>query len=86
MRGTASANYILIVTFVGLALGPFSIGRISTNLELAGMAAGEALRTGALWGLCGYILAIAFLLLALRTVEADERSRLARAQALGEVA
>lgn len=86
MRGTASATYILVVTFVGLALGPFTMGRISTSLEMAGTPAGEALRTGVLWGLGGYAFAVAFLLLAMRTVASDEDTRVARGLALGEVA
>lgn len=84
MRATASAFYILSVTFIGLALGPFTMGRVSTSLELGGMASGEALKTAVMWGLCGYILAVTFLLLAARNIEADENSRVERARALGE--
>ena len=84
MRGTASATYILVVTFIGLALGPFTIGRISTSLELGGMASGEALRSGILWGLGGYAVAVTFLLLSMRYIKADETSRLERARAFGE--
>jgi MFS family permease len=84
MRATASAYYILAVTFIGLALGPFTIGQISTSLEQAGRASGEALRSGVLYGVGGYVLAIVFLLIAMRTVEADESGRLDRARAAGE--
>jgi MFS family permease len=38
MRGTASAAYLLVVTFIGLALGPYVVGRLSValgNLRLA---------------------------------------------------
>lgn len=86
MRGTVSAIYLLVVTFVGLALGPFTIGQISTRLELGGMAAADALRSAVLWGLGGYAFAVACLLLAARTLERDENGRLARARALGEPA
>jgi MFS family permease len=84
MRGIASATYILVVTFIGLALGPFTIGRISTSLEQGGTTSGEALRTGILVGLGGYVVAVTFLLLSMRYLKADESSRLERARALGE--
>ena len=32
MRATASAAYLLVVTFIGLALGPYTIGRLSVAL------------------------------------------------------
>ncbi len=36
MRGTASAFYILMITFIGLALGPYSIGKLSDALAQGG--------------------------------------------------
>lgn len=86
MRGTVSATYILLATFVGLALGPFTMGQISTRLELGGLPGAEALRSAVLWGLGGYAFAVAFLLVAARTLVRDEDTRLARAAALGEPA
>ena len=32
LRGTASAAYLLVITFIGLALGPYTIGRLSVAL------------------------------------------------------
>ena len=29
LRATAAAAYLLVVTFVGLALGPYTVGRLS---------------------------------------------------------
>lgn len=43
LRGTASAAYLLVLTFVGLALGPYTIGRLSVAL-------GD-LRAAMLWAL-----------------------------------
>jgi multisubunit Na+/H+ antiporter MnhG subunit len=43
LRGTASAAYLLVVTFIGLALGPYTIGRLSVAL-------GD-LRAAMLWAL-----------------------------------
>ena len=76
MRAIASASYILVITFVGLALGPYTVGRISVatdDLPLAMMLAFIA--NG---------VALAFLLLATRSLSADEDSRLERARAAGE--
>ncbi len=85
MRGTASAFYILTVTFVGLALGPFLMGWISGILEAGGADSGHALRTGILFGLGAYVIAMMFFWLAGRTVAADEDSRVERGRAAGEV-
>jgi MFS family permease len=84
MRATASAYYILMNTFVGLALGPYLMGQISDVNIAAGVAPGEALREAVTWGLLMFFVSIAFLLLALRYLGADEASRVERARALGE--
>jgi MFS family permease len=76
MRGTASAAYLLVVTFIGLALGPYVVGRLSV--------ATGSLRTALLLGLTADLGAAALLLLAARHVARDEASRLARAHAAGE--
>jgi hypothetical protein len=84
MRATASAYYILAVTFIGLALGPYAIGQISDRLVKGGHSSGDALGTAMQWGLLPYLLAFLFLWLASRHVEKEENSRLERARALGE--
>jgi MFS family permease len=84
MRATASAYYVLMNTFVGLALGPYLIGQISDLYFAAGVASGEALQTAMTWGLVMFGVAGAFLVAATRHLGADETSRLQRAQALGE--
>src|SRR5262245_10995404 len=76
MRGVASAAYLLIVTLCGLALGPYALGRLSVAL-------GD-LRQALCWGVAGYALALACGAMALRTLAADERTKLARAAAAGE--
>lgn len=85
MRATASAFYILTVTFVGLALGPFLMGWISGNLEAGGTDSGRALQLAILIGLGAYAVAAIFFWLASRTVTVDEESRVERARAVGEV-
>ena len=84
MRATASAYYVLMNTFVGLALGPYLMGQFSD----LGIAAGEdpaiALQQGMTWGLVMFAVSAVFLLAARRYLAADEETRVARARALGE--
>ena len=84
MRAMASAFYLLMVTFIGLALGPFTIGQLSDRFLAAGMSSAEALRLAMLWGLSSLGVAFVLLVLALRYLDSDERSRLDRARAAGE--
>lgn len=64
MRATASAAYLLSVTFVGLAMGPYVIGRLSSGL-------GD-LRRAILWGLVANAIAAGCLLRAMRDLPRDE--------------
>ena len=85
MRGTASAFYILTMTFVGLALGPFLMGWMSGTFEAGGADSGRSLQLAMLIGLGAYLIGTVFFWLAGRTVAKDEESRIERAQAAGEV-
>lgn len=76
MRASASAAYLLVVTFIGLALGPYAIGRLS-------VAVGD-LRTAMALGLLANLVAAVFLWRAMRSLERDQSSMVARARALGE--
>ena len=76
MRAIASAAYLLMVTFVGLALGPYAIGRLSGALG--------SLRTAMLYGLSVNALAFVFGALAARHLTHDESSKLTRARIAGE--
>jgi MFS family permease len=76
MRATASAAYLLVVTFVGLAMGPYTIGRLSVALS--------DLRSGILWSLLANVAAALFLLLAMRHLERDQALVIERARAAGE--
>lgn len=76
MRGTATAVYFIGTTLIGLALGPYLAGRIST---LTG-----SLSTGILSLLVTVPLALAASIAAYRLVPEAERTREARARAAGE--
>ncbi len=81
MRATASAFYILMITFVGLALGPFVIGQISDFYIVDGLADGAALRRAMAWGLLMMGLSIALILAAMRYLPGEEAARDERADA-----
>ncbi|MEM7079241.1 MAG: MFS transporter [Pseudomonadota bacterium] len=84
MRATASAYYVLMNTFIGLALGPYLMGQMSDLNSAAGMHSAEALRTAMTWGLVMFGVSAAVLWVATRFLGDDEASRVARARALGE--
>jgi formate hydrogenlyase subunit 3/multisubunit Na+/H+ antiporter MnhD subunit len=76
MRGTAGAIFILALSMLGLALGPYSIGKVAA---LTG-----SLRTGLLSLLGMMPVAILLLWVAMRRIEVAEKTSSARAQAAGE--
>ncbi len=84
MRALASAYYLLMNTFIGLALGPYLIGQVSDVYMTLGWNAGDALRQAMLWGLGMMAVSLVFLVAALKYLRPDEDSRLERARALGE--
>ena len=84
MRAIASAFYVLMVTFIGLALGPYTIGQISDAAQSAGADPSAALSRGMLMGSGMLLVAVIGLIASMRFIEADEASRLDRARALGE--
>lgn len=84
MRASASAFYILMITFIGLALGPYMMGWVSDSLSSSGLSSAESLRQGMLWGLAPLAFAVLALILAMQNIENDENSRLDRARMAGE--
>ncbi len=76
MRAMASAAFLLVNTLIGLAMGPYTIGRLS-------MAFGD-LRIAISLALIANVVALGFFLLAARTLPEDEATRFERARAAGE--
>jgi len=72
MRGTASAIYLMMMTFIGLAMGPFTMGQISTAYAKTGMAVGPALRLGVAWGYVMLIVAFVLIVVACFTIHRDK--------------
>lgn len=84
MRAVAGAYYILVNTFLGLALGPYFMGELSDMFYNQGMSDADALRQAIAWSMLTFIPTLFFLYMAQRHLPKDEASRLSRAQALGE--
>ncbi len=84
MRAVAGAYYLLTNTFIGLALGPYTMGQISDLLVSNGMEQAESLRTAMAGSLLIFVVTLVFLTLAWRHLPKEEASRLERAKALGE--
>jgi len=84
MRAIAGAYYILLNTMIGLAMGPYVMGKLSDMFALGGMDSAESLRTAIACSLLMFLVTLIFLTLAWRHLPRDEQSRLARASALGE--
>jgi hypothetical protein len=77
MRATGGAIFLLSLTLLGMALGPYACGRIS---DLTG-----SLRTGMLAMLLMAPVSVLLLWLASQGIGTAEATRVARAQAAGEL-
>jgi MFS family permease len=84
MRAVAGAYYILVNTFIGLALGPYFMGLISDAFHAGGLNEAESLRNSITVCTLTLIPALIFMYLAQRHLPKDEASRLERAASLGE--
>ncbi|MGI1678468.1 MAG: MFS transporter [Cellvibrionaceae bacterium] len=71
MRATVSALYLMMMTFIGLALGPYVMGVTSALIEAGGKDSATALREGILWGYVMLIVAGVLILTACRTIQGD---------------
>jgi len=76
MRATASVAYLVVVTVLGLVVGPYRIGSLSDGLG--------SLRHAMLLGLVANVAAALLLLSGARRIGEDERTLRARAEAAGE--
>jgi MFS family permease len=84
MRAIAGAYYILVNTFLGLALGPYFMGQFSDMFLSTGMNDADSLRWAIGVSMFTFIPALLFFYLAQKHLPAEEASRLDRARALGE--
>ncbi len=84
LRAVASAFYLLVITFIGLALGPYTMGKLSDVFARGGADPGIALRDAMSFGLAMFAVSAVALWLASRFLPAEEASRFERARAAGE--
>jgi MFS family permease len=84
MRAAASAFYLAMGTFLGLAMGPYLIGYLSDKFVADGMASAGALGLSLKLGLLVYVVVLIFSLLMKRYLLEDLDSRQQRARAEGE--
>ena len=84
MRALASAFYLMMITFIGLALGPYLIGYVSDGLSASTGDSGGALRQAMIYSLTMFGVAAVFIIAALKFLASDETTRLERAKAAGE--
>jgi MFS family permease len=84
MRALAGAFYLLIVSMIGLALGPYTVGLVSDKLHAKGMDNGESLQIALAYSLLILIITIICLYIASKFLHKEESSRLERAKSLGE--
>jgi len=84
MRAIASAFYIMMITFIGLALGPYLIGYVSDSISVATGDSSEALRQAMIYSLIMFFVAGSFIVAALKFLPGDEAGRLDRVRAAGE--
>ncbi len=84
MRAAASAFYLAMVTFLGLAMGPYLIGYLSDSFVADGMTSAAALEQSLQLGLLVYVVVIVFSVLMKRHLLEDLDTRMERARAEGE--
>ncbi|MDH3274750.1 MAG: MFS transporter [Gammaproteobacteria bacterium] len=84
MRGVSSAFYLIVISFLGWALGPYFIGHVSDVIAASGVDYGESLRQGILWSLLSLMPTTAALAVAYRNFDRDSTDVMSRARALGE--
>tara|TARA_B110000908_G_scaffold170855_1_gene231646 strand:+ start:271 stop:1905 length:1635 start_codon:yes stop_codon:yes gene_type:complete len=84
MRAAASAFYLAMGTFLGLAMGPYLIGYLSDTFVADGMASADALEQSLKLALLVFVVVIVFSLLMKRHLSNDFETRIERARAAGE--
>jgi len=85
MRAIAGAFYLLVLSMIGLALGPYTVGKISDVFQLQGQSEGDALRLAFTVALVFLVIPLVTFVLASRYLPEDESSKIDRARELGEI-
>ena len=84
MRATATAFYLISITFTGFALGPYTVGLVSDLFQASGSSSGESLAIALMFSLVVLPFALLFIFMASKTFEKESSSVVERAISLGE--
>ena len=84
MRGVAGAFYILMVSMLGLALGPYTVGKLSDIFYMNGYNDALALKYALAWSLMALSITLTALIISCYYLPKEEPTKLERAKALGE--
>ena len=84
MRGMAAAFFILTLSMIGLALGPYTVGQLSDVFFAQGMTSGDGLRLSMALVLVVLIIPVIFISIACFNLKQEEDNLLNKARSLGE--
>ena len=84
MRAVAGAFFILMLSMLGMALGPYLTGEVSDFLQDQGVSEGEAIKTALAWCTCVLVITIGCLLTACRYLPEEEKNKVEIARSYGE--
>jgi hypothetical protein len=84
MRAVSSAFYLVVISLLGIAMGPYLVGYISDTIAADGITNAHSLRTGISWVLMGMLPATILLSLTTYFIAHDQASLQARAIKYGE--
>jgi len=85
MRGVAGAFYILMVSMLGLALGPYTVGKLSDIYYMNGYNDAVALKYALACSLMALSITFITLIISCYYLPKEESTKLERAKALGEI-
>ena len=84
MRAIAGAFFILMLSMLGMALGPYLTGEVSDILIAQGVDDGESIRTALALCTCVLVITIGCLLNACRYLPEEEKNKIEIARSYGE--
>lgn len=84
MRAVAGAFFILMLSMLGMALGPYLTGEFSDLLQTQGVNEGESIKTALAWCSTVLLITIVFLLTACRYLPEEEKNKVEIARSYGE--
>ena len=85
MRGMASAYFILMASVVGLALGPYTVGKVADIYISYGNSTAEALSLSMQTLSIVFLISLTLLFFAVKNLPSEEKSKFDRARELGEI-